>query len=173
MVANGTESGFHFHTERSLSRRVAMVRRLFFLSLIASILSAVSQVAVAQSARSKEKSAAATDLKQHVEGLIADAQSYASRDPRKAMDLLRTGLGLLEDKSALPSHERIDLIVQIEEEMREARAKLAALEPQAKAPAKTPGRVSPTASSVNVGVTPTVSADRRFVRIGFSGSMTM
>jgi hypothetical protein len=91
-----------------------------------------------------------------VTAALARAKSLA---PGKAWTLLRASRARLLDDRYLPAEPRKRLLQQVEERLDGLRAKVV----QARC-------VAEVAGAAGVQVTPVVSADRRFVRVGLSGT---
>jgi hypothetical protein len=96
------------------------------------------------------------ELEREVTEALARAKSLA---PEKARGLLRASRARLRDDRYLPAEARKRLLRQVEDRLDSVREKIA------KAP-----RVAEVAGAAGVQVTPVVSADRRFVRVGLSGT---
>jgi hypothetical protein len=134
----------------------------------------------------------AARLKNEIAGRLAEASTLRTAKPDQALDLVRRNLLLLQNDSLLPREERAALTRECEARVLDLKELLAAQERE-KAPAvpkpMKPGTL-PSESSAksqpsfedprrrigvgqafagNAQVTPVVSGNRRFVRIGFAG----
>lgn len=141
---------------------------------------AAAQSKSSSSKANTQKQEAAKALRQEVASVLADADGAA--DPERGYDLLRRALHALAEPSPLAGRERLDLVVRVEERMDKMRHRMTAMKESksssgsgqassASSAAKKQGQFAPVfASSSNAQVTPVVSADRRFVRIGIRGT---
>jgi hypothetical protein len=144
---------------------------------------------------------AALKARQQIEKNVTEALSISAQDPDRALELLRQGREWLAEAGALSRPEKVALARKLDDGFRDARARLesraeaarlAALMAQ---PPKSPEPVTaadgrraaksqitpiifvpnivPYPVGGTVTVAPVISADRRWVRINFSGGFTL
>ena len=128
----------------------------------------------------KQNQNVSRDVKSVVEKNVAQALALGSSEPEKSFLLLQETRYLLDSADRLPRAEREALERKLAEGYRDAKARLESKKELARVP-KTSDEVlqgpvllkpiiAPIASQLSTQVTPTVSADRRWVRISISGS---
>jgi ferredoxin len=131
-------------------------------------------------------------LKQELENQLAKAAALCPVEPEKTLDLLQQTQQILHEESKLSKDDRADFSQRIKERLHEARERIKSKVEAAKAATptvvsayKTPQSLTQVSQPIfvpvltqvpvqsSLQVTPVVSADRRFVRIGVSGSFAM
>lgn len=137
--------------------------------------------AAAQNKSASDKKDAAKRLKLKVNELLSDAEVLVQKDPEKAYDLLHRALDQLEEPSPLSRDERLTLMAKVEKRLGDARKEMTRSSSSTNGKASTAskkkdkdgkvGQLFVGTNFADVGVTPVVSGDRRFVRIGLRGSM--
>jgi hypothetical protein len=134
----------------------------------------------------KQNQKDAIQVKADVEKLLAEALAVSPLQPEKALMLLWQCRELLDMAGKLPRAEREALARQVDDGFRDARARVESKQEAARAAEPKPSQgqvISPGVAFVpnivqvpvnlTLGpITPVVSADRRWVRIGISGRFT-
>jgi hypothetical protein len=128
----------------------------------------------------KQNQNATHDVKSVVEKNVAQALALGASEPEKAFLLLQETRYLLDGADRLPRPEREALERKLAEGYRDAKARLESKKELARAtktndevlqgPIILRPNIAPITSTLSTQVTPTVSADRRWVRISISGA---
>jgi hypothetical protein len=131
----------------------------------------------------KQNQQGSLHVKQDIEKDIAEAFALSPQEPEKALVLLRHARELLDGADKLPKADRDALAGRLADGFRDATARIESTPAKNTTPLVPPPddgpaivfnpKITTIPTVVSTSVTPTVSADRRWVRLSFSGSFSI